>query len=158
MEEQLKCLSKNEGCPLYYPFLIKETKQCVENCQSNDFNKEYNLEFGKICVKNCPSPTEPKNNNTKCECSGKWYLTDNYDVLCVKDCPNNKNILITETKQCVSSCIGTGYEVYYNNTCITDCIGIQNRIKASTYGDSNMKNISNEYCRCTNIWYYDKYK
>ena len=152
-----KCLSKNEDCPLDHPFLIKETKQCVENCQPNDFNKEYKLEFGKICVKKCPSHTVENNDKTKCECSGKWYLTDNYDVLCVKDCPNNKNILITETKQCVSSCIRTGYEVYYNNTCITDCIGIQNRIKASTYGDSNMKNISNEYCRCTNIWYYDKY-
>ena len=146
-----KCLREKQDCPSQYSFLIKETNQCVENCSST----EYNLEYGKTCVKTCPTSTIA--NGNKCECSGKWYLTENYDVKCINECPADKNIVVKETNQCVSSCIGTGYEVYYNKTCISSCTGIENREQSNTNGDSNIINIANKYCRCSHTWYYDKY-
>ena len=147
-----KCLGKNEECPSSYSMYIKDTKECVEKCQTEQI---YNKQYGKTCVKTCPSSTT-ENNDGICECSGKWYVTDNYDVVCLeKDCPINKELLIEETKQCVSSCIGTGYEVYYNKTCIENCNGKEDREIADSTGNIYVENISRKYCRCKGPWYYD---
>ena len=144
-----KCLNKNDNCPSNFPLFIKETKECVKECPPEIYNKQY----GKLCVSNCPSST--KENNNKCECEEKWYISDNYDVICLKgECPNDKNIYVEETKQCVSSCIGTGFEVYFNKTCIDDCTAT-NTEKVNSNIDPIIKHISKEYCKCKNTWYYD---
>ena len=147
-----KCLGENEECPLSYPLLIQETKECMRECPNEIYNKKY----GKTCVSSCPSPTIENNSNNTCECGGKWYISGNYEVICITgECPNDKELYVEETKQCVSSCIGTGSEVYFNKTCIKNCDEKVNRIKVNSNGDPKMKDISSEYCRCNNPWYYD---
>ena len=85
-----------------------------------------------------------------------WYISDNYDDVCITtDCPSEKSLYVESTKQCVSSCIGTGSEVYYNKTCIHNCNNIDNVEQALSQYDPFLKDISKEYCRCKNIWYYD---
>ena len=148
-----KCLSQNEECPSSYSMLIKETKECLQECNNSLI---YNKIFGKTCVSNCPYFTVQKENN-KCECNGKWYVTDNYDIICLTgDCPNSKSLYIEETKQCVSSCIGTGFEVYYNKTCISNCSGVNMNVSDST-GNIYLEKISTKYCKCNSYWYYDSY-
>ena len=143
-----KCLAQNEECPTNYPLLIKETKECLAQCPQG------NYEYGKTCVLNCPSGTEIK--NSTCKCSGKWYVADNSDLVCISgECPSNKNLFVEETKECVSTCKGTGSEVYFNKTCITDCGSDRDK----TPSDDNylLKDISTHYCKCkeNQLWYYD---
>ena len=151
-ERQIKkCLGENEECPSSYSMYIKDTKECVKECPTTGI---YNKQYGKTCVSTCPSSTTE--NNGICECSGKWYVTDSYEVICLDGgCPINKELLIEETKQCVSSCIGTDYEVYFNKTCIKNCEEINDRDPVDSVGNSYVEKISKQYCRCIGPWYYD---
>ena len=147
-----KCLSKGEECPSPYLLLIKETKECVKECPPDNFI------YGKTCVLKCPSGTEANEESKKCECAGKWYISDNSDLVCVSgDCPSNKYLYVEKTKECVSTCIGTGYEVYFSKTCIENCEGISDREIVSSKDDPFLKEISNQYCKCQDgiLWYYD---
>ena len=147
-----KCLKENEECPSSFPFLIKETKECVQNCPNLIYNKTY----GKTCVSICPKNTKESEDKKKCECEGKWYISEQNDVICIKgECPNNKYIYVKNTKECVSSCIGTGSEVYFNKTCLESCEGIEGRDIVESKIDPFMKLISTKYCKCQNMWYYD---
>ena len=146
-----KCLGENEECPSSHSMYIKDTKECVEECSTTGL---YTKQYGKICVSSCPSSTTE--NDGKCECSGKWYVTDRYEVICLDgNCPINKELLIKETKQCVSTCIGTGYEVYYNKTCINNCDGKNDREEVDSVGNIYVEKISKKYCKCKGPWYYD---
>ena len=145
-----KCLKKDDACPSAFSLLIKETNECVKQCPTG-----YKL-YGKTCVSTCPSNTKENSDNTKCECEGKWYISENYDVICTSnECPSEKKLYIQETKQCVSSCIGTEFEVYYNKTCIQSCSNIANVGQVESKYDPFLKDISKYYCKCNNIWYYD---
>ena len=145
-----KCLSENENCPSSNSLLIKETKECVPECPSD------NIQFGKTCILECPSDYTKV--GSKCECSGTWYISDNSDLVCINgECPSNKNLYVTDTKECVSSCIGTGSEIYFNKTCVKeDNSEIEGRTKVSSSNDPYLKDISRQYFRCDNLWYYDQ--
>ncbi len=145
-----KCLSENENCPSSNSLLIKETKECVPECPSD------NIQFGKTCILECPSDYTKV--GSKCECSGTWYISDNSDLVCINgECPSNKNLYVTDTKECVSSCIGTGSEIYFNKTCVKeDNSEIEGRTKVSSSDDPYLKDISRQYFRCDNLWYYDQ--
>ena len=147
--EVKKCLAEGEECPSEYPLLIKEAKECVAQCPEN------NYEYGKTCVLKCPSGT--KEEGSKCKCSGKWYVSENSDLVCVSgECPTIKYLYVEETKECVSTCKGTGSTVYFNKTCINNCSGVDRDLVTS---DDNylLKDISAHYCKCKNdqLWYYD---
>ena len=145
-----KCLKKGDTCPSSLSLLIKDTNECVNECSNG-----YKL-YGKTCISTCPSNTIENSENNKCECKGKWYMSDNYDVICIStECPIEKYLYVEDTKECVSSCLGTGSEVYYNRTCIHNCDNINNVEIASSNNDPSLKDISKQNCRCNNIWYYD---
>ena len=147
-----KCLGEKDECPLSHQYLIKETKECVNTCPETKYNKKY----GKTCVSECPSSTEE--DNGECKCTGKWYISDNLNAICIKnedECPSDKEIYVESTKQCVSSCIGTGSEVYYSKTCIGDCEGKDLTTITDSQIDPKMKLISTKYCKCNYLWYYD---
>ena len=148
-----KCLNETEECPSSHSLFIKETKECVPECPSVKYNKKY----GKVCVSSCPSSTE-ENSNHECVCSGNWYVSDNYDIVCLTgQCLSDKPLLVKDTNQCVSSCKGTGKEVYFNKTCIDVCPTSPSNIeKISSSLDPTIKLISNYYCKCKNTWYYNK--
>ena len=80
-----KCLKKDDACPSAFSLLIKETNECVKQCPTG-----YKL-YGKTCVSTCPSNTKENSDSTKCECEGKWYISENYDVICTSnECPSEK--------------------------------------------------------------------
>ena len=147
-----RCLEENEECPLSHQYLIKETKECVSTCPETKYTKKY----GKTCVSECPSSTEE--DNGECKCAEKWYISDNLNTICIKnedECPSDKEIYVETTKQCVSSCIGTGSEVYYSKTCIENCDGKDHTTITDSQIDPKMKLISTQYCKCNYLWYYD---
>ena len=83
-------------------------------------------------------------------------MSEKNEVICLKgDCPDNKNLYVEETKECVSSCIGTGSEVYFNKTCIKNCEGKTGREMVESKNDPFIKLISKYYCRCSKMWYID---
>ena len=147
--EVKKCLAESEECPSEYPLLIKETKECIAHCPEN------NYEYGKTCVLKCPSGT--KEEGRRCKCSGKWYVSENSDLVCVSgECPTIKYLYVEATKECVSTCKGTNSTVYFNKTCINDCSG-GDRQKVTSDDNYLLKDISTHYCKCKDdqLWFYD---
>ena len=145
-----KCLEQNDECPPSFPKYIKETKECVLECP----NEKYNKKYGKICASSCPYPTIENESDHTCKCAGKWYINDKYEVVCLTgECPIGKELLIESTNQCVSTCIGTGFEVYSNKKCIEDCDNTKDKVNSNE--DPTFKNLAQSYCRCKNTWYID---
>ena len=145
-----KCLGQNDECPPSFPKYIKETKECVEECPDEKYNKKY----GKICASSCPYPTIENESDHTCKCAGKWYINENYEVICLTGgYPIDKELLVESTNQCVSTCIGTGFVVYSNKKCIIDCDSP--RVKVSSNEDPTFKNLATDYCRCQNTCYID---
>ena len=145
-----KCLGQNDECPLTFPKYIKETKECVEECPDEKYNKKY----GKICASSCPYLTTENETDHTCKCAEKWYINDNYEVVCLNgECPIGKELLIESTKQCVSTCVGTGFEVYSNKKCFENCDDTKDKVNSNE--DPTFKNLAQYYCRCKNTWYID---
>ena len=148
-----KCLKENDECPSTYSYLIKETKECVESCNDKKI-------YGKTCVLECPTGTKAKNGN-ECSCEGKWYVSENYDVICTEECPSFKSIILVkegetkETGECVSTCIGTNFDTIFNKTCVNNCDGESDRSQTSTQNEPLFKNIASNFCKCNGAWYYD---
>ena len=156
-----KCLAEKEECPSSYPYLIKETNECIKKCSDDE---KYKIILGKTCVETCPTSTHEENVGEEeegvkeCKCDNKWYISDNNDVICIKDdgeCPSDKELYVESTKQCVSSCIGTDSEVYYKKTCIKSCGEISNTELEDSRKEPKLKLISKNFCKCKNLWYYD---
>ena len=149
-----KCLAEKEECPSSYPYLIKETNECIKKCSDDE---KYKIILGKTCVETCPTSTHEEGEDIKeCKCNNKWYISDNNDVICIKDdgeCPSDKELYVESTKQCVSSCIGTDSEVYYKKTCIQSC-GNMTTLEDSRK-EPKLKSISKNFCKCNYLWYYD---
>ena len=146
-----KCLGENEECPSSFPKYIKETKECVTECP----NEKYNKKYGKICASSCPYSTIEDETDHTCKCAGKWYINDKYEVVCLTgECPLGRELLVKSTNQCVSTCIGTGSEVYSNKTCISECDPNKYETVNSNQ-DPTFKNLAASYCRCKNTWYID---
>jgi hypothetical protein len=94
--------TKTQDCPQEYPFLLENTKQCIESC--NDKNQYL---FRHTCFKHYPD--ESKN----CTREGNYYN-------CSALCPFERPFEMTETQYCVSSC--TIMERYYKK-CFTNFDG-----------------------------------
>ena len=145
-----KCLGLNDECPTSFPMYIKETKECVEKCPDEKYNKKY----GKICASSCPYPTIENESDHTCKCAGKWYINDNYEVICLTgECPFGKELLVESTNQCVSTCIGTPFEVYSNKKCIANCD--ETKTEVNSNDEPTFKNLATSYCRCKKTWYID---
>ena len=148
-----KCLNKDEKCPSPFELLITETNECVKNCEG-----DYKFQFEKTCVSSCPSSSESDSEN-KCKCKYKYYIDENNNGICLKEnepCPDKYPLIIDsqEKKQCVSSCIGTGYDYYFNKTCKQNCDISQ--LEVTTKNDPVAQKYAEKKCKCPKIWYYDE--
>ena len=48
----LKCINRDEHCPDFKPYENITTKECIENCSIDEYNKECNPTNNKIAIKN----------------------------------------------------------------------------------------------------------
>ena len=96
--------TETSKCPCDYPFLIENTKQCIEKC-----NEKYKWQFRKTCFEKCPSDSKNYTNGT--------------EFYCNVSCPYEKPFLIVQTQYCVSSC---SIMERINNSCITNYDGDKN--------------------------------
>ena len=85
-------------CPTKYNKLIKEKKQCIENCSMDNI---YKYEFRNECYKECPYP-ESK------------IINDN-EFFCEAICFEEKPFLLILKQECVENC---GINEIKNNLCI----------------------------------------
>ena len=150
------CIKKGNNCDQNYPLLITETNECVQKCQG-----EYSLMFqNTICVSSCPALTKKYNDKNECICIDKWYMDKNTNkIICLpNNCPDEYPLYISDLKQCVSTCKGNDYNIYFNKECIKDCNkeGIVNRKVVSTSGDTISEKYAYEKCMCKNFWYYNE--
>ena len=155
------CLDDQNICPINYPYLIENNKQCIEKCPSNL------IQFSNFCYDKCPThlnnvisdidgchckyywilyadksikclnqdekcPNEYKFNNTITKeclltndkpdtiCNGKYWYIENNETICVDFCPNNYQLMIIKTRECVKECYGN-YPFKYNLYCYNSC-------------------------------------
>mgnify|MGYP002525652017 CR=1 FL=1 len=174
VSKEIYCLPPDTKCPRNETFnrelVITDTSECVEYCPFEKQTKKY----GKTCVELCPIMSVVVND--ECFCQDEWYMDENDEMICCNECPENKPIIIDETKECVSTCINTECPVFYKNKCYKDCSKFQetdriNNIKSietlEDLEDANYKykgyylsNLYGEYgeniCYWKGPWYEDK--
>ena len=101
------CTNTNTtSCPKEYPYLLENTRQCIESCK--DKNKYL---FRHTCFENYPNETKI------CIDLGDYYY-------CNASCPFERPFEMTETQYCVSNC--TIME-RYNKLCFTNYEGNRSR-------------------------------
>ena len=92
------CLN-NFSCPYEYKNLIRDKKQCIDNCSKDD---EYQYQFRNECFKTCPNNTEISNKRNKfCE------------IICIKELPLEK----TQNQECTNIC---SINDFYRKLCISN--------------------------------------
>lgn len=91
------CCTSNAQCPQEYNKLIKNEKECINNCTNDD---KYQFEYLNECYIKCP-------NGTKISKKNKY--------LCQIDCSEELPYEDTKTNQCVKSCSTIDL---LNNLCI----------------------------------------
>ena len=97
--------TKTPNCPQSYPFLIENTKQCIETCQN--FSKIW--QFRHTCFEQCPNDSKNYTNS-----SGSY---------CNASCPFEKPFEMVETQYCLSNCTIMDR---YNKLCFTNYDGNRN--------------------------------
>ena len=170
--KEIYCLPENSICPrnelenFNRELFIKDTNECVEYCPFDGQTKKY----GKTCVKICPIMSVVVKD--ECFCQDKWYLNEKDEMICTNECPNEKPIIIDETKECVKTCINTKYPVYYNNKCYSNCTLFPETMQiGGITKDIINENSNHEYkgyslferfgkygesiCYCKGPWYMD---
>ena len=101
------CTNTNTtSCPKEYPYLLENTRQCIESCK----DKSKYL-FRHTCFENYPNETKI------CIDLGDYYY-------CNASCPFERPFEMTETQYCVSNC--TIME-RYNKLCFTNYEGNRSR-------------------------------
>ena len=94
-------INNNSTCFLNNHKLIKEKKDCIENCMSDD---DYKYDYNEICFLNCPNDTFYFNNSFICikEIEDGYYNK-----------PNSQIIL-----KCDEKCKSCSYESIQKNLCL----------------------------------------
>lgn len=154
----IKCLS---SCPKEFPFYLKSTKECVQNCDK--YNK--NLYSEKECYKSFPNDFYDSNNKFKINYSNETLLKNKRKLV---DSCTDPNDYYDDTaggstkcfpllsrfnwfqkfsyeytggsnkRICVSDCKDTDLKYYdANQICLADC---------STYQSNNIINDANNAC------------
>ena len=155
------CLSKNANCPSTFNFLIKETNECVQECKDT-----YKYTFENTCVSSCDSIKNSEASEVDgkdiCKCKYKYYIDKNNNIICLDEnaeCPEAYPLIIDDEtkKHCVSSCIGTGYEYYFNKKCNQDCeSGLTKVNDLKEDEDPYAAKYAQKKCRYNKNWYYDE--
>jgi len=153
----IKCLS---SCPKEFPFYLKSTKECVQNCDK--YNK--NLFSEKECYKSFPNDFYDSNNMFKINYSNETSLKNkrNLETTCDKTTGLYYNSELTENHRCVTLCKDSGNELQYSfefenkvRVCVKDCKETNlpywdtNKIcleDCSIYQSNNIINDENNAC------------
>ena len=132
------CESLNNG----KTFLIKDTRECVNECPN-----DYKYKFNKECFHSCDDVANYYNYNVKtkndneCQCENLWIKGENDIINCIEGniCNDQtKKLVVYETKECVDSCS----EIFeFNKTCYNSCPSYTNI------------NSDDKTCTCKNKWY-----
>ena len=147
------CLNKEENTcekQIDYPYLIEEEKQCSDKCDGI-----ISLD-GTICHKSdytCPENSKivKVNGYNQCVCIDKYYYITSFqkDIICLPENSKcirneaiNRELLITETNECVEYCPFDKYYKKYGKTCINLC--------------PLMSIVVNDECFCPDKWYMDE--
>ena len=141
------CLDEKAQCPDEYKYLIPDSNECVSGCEG------YPLIFDNKCLTVCPTGMTKTEDEKSCKCSKYWYKTSENKYICLKEnenCNNNYPYLIEETKECVQKCNKTGYDIFYDNKCISSCGS--NKILVDVELGNPLKDIALKTCRCQNVW------
>ena len=151
-----KCLYKNyancKEIPEYPISVINENdpNECTDICYGTLSSSGYECyPSDYTCNKEYEKPITLINGQIKCECIDKYYYDyDEYGIKiknCLKsgnNCPENFNLLIAETRECVKECSGK-YNIKYMETCVDKC------------PDLTEYNSTKRECECK-IFYIDK--
>ena len=90
-DKSIKCLNKDEKCPNEYKFNNTYTLECLLTNDKPDII-----------------------------CNGKYWYIEKNETICVDFCPNNYQLMIIKTRQCVKECYGN-YPFKYNSYCYNSC-------------------------------------
>ena len=99
MENNNKFCLDNNNCPIDYPYLIENKKECVNKCPKNL------ITFSNICYEKCP--TNLKNviyDDKGCHCQHYWIQYADKSIKCLnlnENCPNEYKFNNTLTKECL---------------------------------------------------------
>jgi hypothetical protein len=114
---------QDTDCPKdFYPYLNYKNRECLNSTDKCDENT---IIFNNICYDECPINTIKNVDSNLCECNkekGVWYQSINEGKIfyqCgLEKCPNNKNYLDYDTKECIYSC---GNKYHFEGICYSKC-------------------------------------
>ena len=92
MEKNNKFCLDNNNCPIDYPYLIENKKECVNKCPKNL------ITFSNICYEKCP--TNLKNviyDDKGCHCQHYWIQYADKSIKSLnlnENCQNEYNLII----------------------------------------------------------------
>ena len=148
-DDKYICLSKDEVCNNEYPYLIEDTKECVQKCNKTN----YNILYDNKCISSCGDKMirvevekdYPTYNISKytCRCKNVWgegVCSNTSDATCKDLGKSDLKYLVKKTKECVKNC-PEYYKYYFNDECFSSCK------EAKEYG-YNVKNGTSNECIC----------
>ena len=155
-------LPPDAPCTPQYPYLIDETKECVNNCSKT----KYSYIYKDICYSSCKtasdkngeiplSRVEPRSFSKyyqivsyECQCDNKWYKDLKEDIICTLNnkCPEDYKYIVKETKECVKSC-PKDYPYNFNFECFESCENAKNSYQ---YPVKKVEPLFE--CSCENLW------
>ena len=158
-------LPEGAPCTPQYPYLIDETKQCVNNCSST----KYSYIYKDVCYSSCTiisqktelpfSRVKPREFSKyyqiasyECQCDNHWYKDNKEEIICTTDdkCPPEYKYTVKETKECVKSC-PNDYSFNFNFECFESCEVAKNSYQYPVKEVENLKE-----CSCENLWKKEK--
>ena len=158
-------LPEGAPCTPQYPYLIDETKQCVNNCSST----KYSYIYKDVCYSSCTiisQKTELPFSRVKirefskyykiasyeCQCDNHWYKDNKEDIICTQDdtCPPEYKYTVKETKECVKSC-PQDYSFNFNFECFESC-----EVAKNSYQYPVKEVEGSKECSCENLWKKEK--
>ena len=158
-------------CLESHPFLVSETKQCLEKCK----NTEYPHLINNECHANCDSfantestPIDYYASNYEfasytCRCKNLWYFDETQqknicpsgsDIknTCKEFTGYNFNYLVKSTNQCVVSC-PSDYSYSFNDECFFSCANAKEQFDLDV--KINPSDTNSKVCICNNLWKYE---
>ena len=168
-ETNFECLPGD--CIESHPFLVHDTKQCIEKCKYTI----YPLLVVNECYSNCalfPNTVSDSIDSfandyrfasSTCRCRSPWYFDENQRKnICPEDGSINScsdfsgfsfNYIVKTTRQCVVSC-PSDYSYSFNDECFNSCENEANAI----YNFNVKTNGNSKKCICNNLWKYENNK
>ena len=116
------CFDEEVDCPRdFYPYLDYDTKECIDNLEEKCADKKI---FNNTCYSTCPSNTTEKGSSCECDITiGVWHQNTKdgkrYFYCGLSECPQDKNYLDYDTKECRFSCDKDKY--HFEGACYTQC-------------------------------------